>query len=48
MATAVKLHVKKGDTVQVLSGKDKGKEAHSQRQKHNLTGTALKGKAPCE
>ena len=26
MATAVKLHVKKGDTVKVLSGKDKGKE----------------------
>lgn len=26
MSTAVKLHVKKGDTVQVLSGKDKGKE----------------------
>lgn len=26
MDTAVKLHVKKGDTVQVLSGKDKGKE----------------------
>ena len=25
MSTAVKLHVKKGDTVQVLSGKDKGK-----------------------
>ena len=26
MSTAVKLHVKKGDTVQILSGKDKGKE----------------------
>ena len=26
MATAAKLHVKKGDTVLVLSGKDKGKE----------------------
>jgi large subunit ribosomal protein L24 len=26
MATAEKLHVKKGDTVLVLSGKDKGKE----------------------
>ncbi len=26
MATAVKLHVKKGDTVLILSGKDKGKE----------------------
>ncbi len=26
MATAVKLHVKKGDKVKVLSGKDKGKE----------------------
>ena len=26
MATAVKLHVKKGDTVKVLSGKDKCKE----------------------
>ena len=26
MATAVKLHVKKGDTVLVLSGKDRGKE----------------------
>ena len=26
MANAVKLHVKKGDTVLVLSGKDKGKE----------------------
>lgn len=26
MAKAVKLHVKKGDTVLVLSGKDKGKE----------------------
>ena len=26
MATAVKLHVKKGDTVVVLSGKDKGKQ----------------------
>ncbi len=26
MTTAVKLHVKKGDTVVVLSGKDKGKE----------------------
>ena len=26
MATAVKMHVRKGDTVLVLSGKDKGKE----------------------
>ena len=26
MANAVKLHVKKGDTVLVLSGKDKGKQ----------------------
>lgn len=26
MSTAAKLHVKKGDTVVVLSGKDKGKE----------------------
>ena len=26
MTTAVKLHVKKGDTVVVLSGKDKGKQ----------------------
>ena len=26
MAEAVKLHVKKGDTVVVLAGKDKGKE----------------------
>ena len=26
MATAEKLHVKKGDTILVLSGKDKGKE----------------------
>lgn len=26
MATALKLHVKKGDTVVVLSGKDKGKQ----------------------
>ena len=29
MANAVKLHVKKGDTVLVLSGKDKGKQGRS-------------------
>ena len=27
MTTAIKMHVKKGDTVFVLSGKDKGKQA---------------------
>ena len=42
MATAVKLHVKKGDTVQVLSGKDKGKEGKI------LTALPKKGKVIVE
>ena len=29
MTAAIKMHVKKGDTVLVLSGKDKGKEERS-------------------
>ena len=44
MATAVKLHVKKGDTVQVLSGKDKGKEGKIPRlaplARDDITGEA--------
>ncbi len=31
MATALKMHVKKGDTVVVLSGKDKGKQGKIQQ-----------------
>ena len=42
MSTAVKLHVKKGDTVQVLSGKDKGKEGKI------LTALPKKGKVIVE
>lgn len=42
MSTAVKLHVKKGDTVQVLSGKDKGKEGKI------LTALPKKGKVVVE
>ncbi|MBQ9635265.1 MAG: 50S ribosomal protein L24, partial [Acidaminococcaceae bacterium] len=42
MSTAVKLHVKKGDPVQVLSGKDKGKEGKI------LTALPKKGKVIVE
>ena len=42
MSNAVKLHVKKGDTVQVLSGKDKGKEGKI------LTALPKKGKVIVE
>ena len=42
MSTAVKLQVKKGDTVQVLSGKDKGKEGKI------LTALPKKGKVIVE